>query len=513
MEHHLTRDNTIKSGVIVPVSSIQSSTTTRGLISEDSSSGFVYKLVSPVRRVSSIDIARVAIPNTFYNVNDDQVRIDWYLENSPPSFDYSSIVTKPSISIDSGLYNIADLITDINASATSIAADTTVPIMNFTWNEMYTNKVLITAEQNTGVTEPYMDMTLLFNSLMADLGFNTTPVGRLGFVSTSTLGLTFPFTINDTNNTMTVRRSVNANDLDITIPNGEYPTIQTLVSVFNKALNVASETADDTDYVGYAPFDYAELVYSTTHDKVILYITTQGASNSALYASITSGLATLFKFASAPTYTIGVNVSKSIFVADRPVNYTDDEPLQLIKYSEYKKTSSTTYTIPVGQYTTEEIITALNTANGGDFLSLDPVTKKVTTSEPFGFVYSSGLAILLGHNVYNPDTIYFDPSLTIYTYINTPNLYTKFIYINSREISRIRVEDAHGDLETQTTIVESINNPLATDVMNYAHNKTRINLSRKETISFLDFFCTDDNGKVINFNGGVVAMTLHLNTT
>jgi hypothetical protein len=465
--------------------------------------------------VSSLKVLDVQIPDTFYNVSEDQTIFDYTIVSG--SFTtYSSILNKPSVKIPSDLYitgigfynNVLTTLTDKSKILSD--ADAELAVLTFAWNTYYKNKVIITADYSHITTTNLFRFNIYHNSLVNNIGFNQSTTAKIGFLGNS-LDITYPIVIDNTNDTLTIKLKYGIGGtiinevLDVTIQHRSYPTIQTLLSIMNTAFSKSTHSTYELNNINL------NIVYNSYTDSVVLY------NNSYMVALITTGLSDILNIPSDTDYTPGTNVNYGILIADRQIYHSVELPLIVIDYTEFKHyngTSVVSYYITPGRYTTAtSIIDAINTSSGiPGLLTYDSLSNKVTVTNITNLVHSSGLSELLGFPISTTlFTSIISTTNTSFIYLYVPQIDpVTYIYIHSREIDRIKSECTKGSQEWQKTIISVTSNPLLPDNGFKLNNNNKILLSRKETIEKIDLFFTDDYGNIINFNGGNVNILLSL---
>jgi hypothetical protein len=461
-------------------------------LSDYDSGGFEYLLTRSVERVSQINIKTTVIPKTFYNINRDQTRLDFIVLEGSSLISPTKLLGKTIFS-DAGSYTTASIIAEINAQYANNPMFGYV--LTVEWNTFKPNTIaFILTEPDISITR--LRIKMLFYTLLKKLGFNSIGLGYQTIIGNTGLDLgNILLDITNENNIIILNNMTTLVKTSIVFVVGVY-NIYNIVFAIQKGL-------EDTGLV-LGPFIGCEYL-SKGKNLMIRFneLTNTRYEVMSTSLSITLGIDTI--------------KSNSYAIADNEINFTFDTNNllfieDLTSFSIRGNSNTMDIKIPEGIYENiTDIITEVKTAldeTGPLFpydITYNSVRKKVTvdflnSTEPV--MVNSGLATLLGHFLTGvPLSI---NTITAIEFANSPKLFTKFIYINSRKITSLKKNNTIGDttrFENNITSVPFDNSNIQTIITN---STIDIPLSRKETIKSFDIYITDDDGYIINFNGGEI---------
>lgn len=450
-------------------------------------SSFIYTLTNPVTRVSKIDISKVVVPSTFYNVHKENLNLSMRV------LGLGFVVTK-TWTIDDGTYTSSSIVVEINSkiSADPIFVGTTVTCE---WNAIKKNKISFKIVK-TGYTK--LDGVIFASSLLHKLGFNSNGNGILTIISYSSLNFTNGLlTIDGTNDTLIFRKIDDGSLVTLTFPHAVY-NIYNIVFNLQKKIKNAGLVSGESTFVEYL----------SEYDKLLIRF---DQTDNYIYNTEPTQLATDLKID---------NIRSEVYIlADKEINYTlssSETSLNLYDYTALQLYNGSAFpsihkiNIPEGRYPDiETLVTQINTtwaASSPPFpitTVYDPVRLKVNISFPGATltigISSSGLATKLGLNVRTLGMVISGSNLEL-NY--TPKLFTKQIYINSTEITRLRKAITVSSSNVFNESIFSL--PVNTEgkLVYLSGDMPEIFLSRKEDIKTFDIYFTDDQGDLLNFNGG-----------
>jgi hypothetical protein len=510
LENHINRNSTIISQVTTLIDSLSVSKRDFYKADNNSSESFTYTFETPIKRVSSIEITNINLPDTFWNCHRGNVKL--IFNNQQNSGDEHVMFID-----DIQNNNIADFIAKIQAAITAVLGvhfSTSDPILVIEYDTLLEKKVCFKFDKLIPQDYAFFEFTGLFKNL----GFRHRTSLTNSAISTDAINSTNnKLSINATNDTLVISHTTVIN----TPPN--------LTSSFTIKFKHTTYSMQNIAFIINTHIPDGNCKFLQHVDKIIITpILSENLNNDALRAGFTiSGtLVSDLKlpnnssyYALAPDYPI-----KEILELDpthKNYNVLTNQYVPM-DYTSFRASSSST-NIEEGKYDISDLngvfpllgyTVAYNTKKQREQWTDDSVNSSLAP------IYNTGLMYILGGpNSDNKNSL----SKLFFTYINPPTfvpflqhpprLFTTHINIHSREISRIRNTQAQSNDQNRFSAgVWSVPYP-------YQHaqiiNKTthKILLSRKETIESLDFYFTDERGDIMDFGGANVIITLILNTS
>jgi hypothetical protein len=462
------------------------------------SNSFKYTLTDTIERVSQIDVLTTIIPKTFYNINQDHVKLN-FISTGFTQIATTSLVGK-TIMPDTGFYTSSAIVAQINSQYASNSFSNITFVAS--WNKYRKNTVTFETEFSGAYQETQQDTVVLFNSLLFKLGFNDRGKGFITAVSNTSLNFTGGLVdIDGTNDELRLTKILDSSVVIIKLRHGEY-NIYNLIFELRKQFTAKGLIVDDD--TGFSGLEYLDNV-----DKLMIQF---NEPDNNVFDYQTTALSILLKLNGLRT--------RVYIMADNATNYTYvsayalDDALILHDYTKIDFFNVDTSTqmdvfIPEGCYSDiTDVLTAINTA----IIATGPIidmtftynakTKKVTIVNPgnvFHVMNASGLMTILGHNILIGDRA--EKSID-YIFIDTPKLFTNQIYMNSREFTRLRKAYTHSATNKYKYSFASFPYYDENRTIKETNVISELLLSRKEDIVQFDIFFTDDNGDILDLNGG-----------
>ena len=475
----------------------------------DLSTGYTYVLKKPVKNVSSMYIDNVIFPNTLYNVNDDQVSLYFHVDTDR---DHPSILKITKIKIPESMYDNTSICNNFNTIPNNLNG------FSISYGNLYNNRFSI--NYSNILAKVYGNKLLKFNSLSYDLGFQDTASGYLSVISDQ---LNIPdivktsYDASGTKISTTYTQSIEViggvNDTLIlrNLNSGSFEFIIITLSprIYNM-YNIAYAINAELVRLGINTTDTLKCSYVKDNDKLLLYI---GSSN--VYQFFGSELAVTLKLCDSP---IGSGKKATLtFLADFQVNYTPENPLQIIDYTHvrgYFDGAGTIDTnIAVGVYSLNALCSWITNSisNKGGTLAFSYDVPSYYTLK----VYINGdmpnTSILDKCGFFRLLGCYQSLSVDIPVFMPLPpKLWTKNIYINSKHITMLKTDSTHGCTDASNNIIGYLPYNSTIPIIYNNTNKTTSIFSYKTDIEYLDIYFTDDDNKIINLNGGEVSLQLVL---
>ena len=481
----------------------------------DLSTGYTYVLKKPVKNVSSMYIDNVIFPNTLYNVNDDQVSLYFHVDTDR---DHPSILKITKIKIPESMYDNTSICNNFNTIPNNLNG------FSISYGNLYNNRFSI--NYSNILAKVYGNKLLKFNSLSYDLGFQDTASGYLSVISDQ---LNIPdivktsYDASGTKISTTYTQSIEViggvNDTLIlrNLNSGSFEFIIITLSprIYNM-YNIAYAINAELVRLGINTTDTLKCSYVKDNDKLLLYI---GSSN--VYQFFGSELAVTLKLCDSP---IGSGKKATLtFLADFQVNYTPENPLQIIDYTHVSGSfvgaaGVIDTNIPVGVYSLSALcswITNLIAERGGTlafsynlpsyYILKVYISGTSGSTDNYSVLNKCGFFRLLGcYQV-------FEVAVTGTLYMPLPpKLWTKNIYINSKHLTMLKTDSTHGFSDASNNIIGYFPYDSANPTIYNNTNKTTSIFSYKTDIEYLDIYFTDDDNKIINLNGGDVSLQLVL---
>ena len=528
---HIKNTNTLSNITFVPVDT-EVFKNDLGIKAITNSNGFNYKLKHPVKNVTSMYVDNALFPNTLYNVNNDQVTLYYSITSdiTPSMFEYNI----KYISIIEGLYycdtNGQFIIDGIYIDPINNLLDTlnsfNPQYFYFTYGELYNKSFLISVPSNPNITY-YWHKQMGFNSLASDLGFDDIVDGYISVI-------TGPINLQPLN-TIKIIQGDNDTLIFTWLFPGSIPTPIVFKPGTYNLYNIASELTLLLINAGINTSSSPACLYVPDNDKLLIIF-----DKRYTYKFEYSKLAVTLKLWTGDESTGTGSATGLNFIADRPVDYSaETEFLQLIDYT-HISTNLNNINVDPGCYNITELCNIANTMSGFNTIvefsyeiaSTIPTTVIKTSynqlkvkvhimqdTSTFLHLNKCGFFKLLGcfdfYSITKPYII--TPANTFKFLPSPPKLFTKNIYVNSKNLTNLKTDYTHGYDDSSNNIIGTFKYsvPSTIDTYNLApfvifnnNNKTRNLFSRKVDIQTFDIYFTDDDDKVVNLNGSNVSLQL-----
>jgi len=496
LQHNITRDTTLLNEVKLVIdtgeylyrfsSDYRSTTTPLGKFSD------VINITLPnggIDRVSKIRVDKINIPFT-KNINNNNLKFSLFEERIfyAPIKEYI-IPTLPKYDGSGDVINFIDnIVTAYDTDPIYITGGSYMKI----YTDIVPNKIVIQVINNDA-SRYNKKLNLAATNLTYSLGFTSTSEFKYIGFGYSTANRTDQFEINDSNNSFVITNDFEVlPDITITVPNATY-NVYTLGFALAK-LGIEYKYYAETGGVTINHF-YRRFVLNPTPLTILM------GFQSTTYTERT---------------VISTKNYDETFINNRiAVDYTS---LQI---------NSNTYTIPVGNYTIQEIIVLLNAQNLYDN-TVDPPypefqfsysssTNKVSIvnlrelngdliPDPTLYIYGSGLAQLLGLNYTTRAFIESDNASAVdgiyYTFPNNVALNPKYYTVNSNYLTQFR--------ETNTIKYPQLNTYNDNILYNTLGLSSEIYLSRKIKLETFDLFLANNKGELVSLRDDNIIITLTL---
>lgn len=502
------------------------------------SHAFIHNINKPVKRVSKIYISDVVLPNTFYNVNQDNVRLSLTTKFKNDLIN-GGIITETIIVENPTVRQILN--EDITITTSELATVISDSTINTPDISTIINPTPITIPpSNVDVsygTVKYNHFMLIYNYPSGDnLNFTTvlnlTQLSRdLGFISSAVLQPTFFSNSAIELETITEELNVGSSKPEIKIT-----TTQNAIKIdssndlliFKSVLTdsqsgVSKEILIQFPHTIYSinsivyhinselkrqSVDGYKCKYDTTTKKLIIPIDnkTEITFVPSWSSSQTNVPDKIFEVISTPLADqLKLTGQRSEFTIFGDISILPDTKYELLNKSRIHMFDQATgsnvsviYKIPEKFYELDDLITELNTTSSNlghsHSFSYDTSTKKITVSGALS-ILRTGLSNMIGLN--NEEFFAGD-----YTFPKVPKIHTNQIYIKSRELFRISETEPTQDIYENTILRLPYLSSEKTKILYKDRYLAELFLSRKENISQFDILLTDDDNNIVNLNGG-----------